>query len=147
MKNKILAECRFYEKKYLGVMGEFMSVRPVPDLEDALGYTSKNGGIFITFAERHFKNVHPKKHSYFRMGIFTHETLHQYFTDFDTNVKVANSYPMSERRVFTLISNILEDPAIEYWAYDAIGGDLLKSLNYTILFKIHTIQTWKSKVY
>ena len=132
MNKKIRSECRFYEKKYLGVMGEYMSVRPVPDHDDSLGYTSQKGGIYVTFQDRNLKDIPEKKRSFFRMGIFTHEMLHQYFTDFKTHKKIGDSYKSNEKRVFYLIANILEDPAIEYWAKSVIGGILIKSLKYTI---------------
>lgn len=105
--------------------------------EDAPGFTANTGEIYL--AEKHslFDGLTDEETYAAREGIGVHEIMHQLLTDFDYDEFVTMSLPANERRIFATIANILEDPAIEYFASNYFGGQKLKSLQFIIY------HTWK----
>ncbi len=99
-----------------------------------LGYTSgrKPINVFINWEHDLAKGLPDKQKSFFRLGVFAHETLHQVFTHFKYTNEVLESLPAREQPVFMSIANLVEDPAIEYQAPLVMGGKMLRSLRYTI---------------
>lgn len=74
-----------------------------------------------------------------KMGIVTHEALHQVFTNFDYADKFVDALRKTgdiryeyEEMVLHNIMNLIEDPAIETFAPQVIGGTALKALYFTI---------------
>lgn len=106
---------------------------PVKDaVGGEIGYTNPKEGIFIAKEHDLFSMLSADEKSFFRKGVFAHELLHQIFTDFKTHEKILHTLPPAERQIFALFANVLEDPAIEYWAKTKFGGSLLKSLKFSI---------------
>ena len=112
----------------------FLSKRmPVKDaVGGEIGYTNPADGIFVAKKHKIFDMLDEDKKRFFRKGVFAHELLHQIFTDFDYTQKVFNTLKPFERPIFSLLANVLEDPAIEYWAKTKFGGSLLRSLKFSI---------------
>ena len=117
----------------LGITGTVYRILEIPESEGALGYTSSNKTI-------HVARVHPlieglkdaKEKSAFIMGVFAHELMHQLETDFAFFEKKLEALPDMNQKIFQSIVNVMEDPAIEYWAPSYFGGLLLKSLKFSI---------------
>lgn len=65
-------------------------------------------------------------------GVFAHELMHILRTDFDYEALMSQSHPVIERSGRHMMSNIIEDPAIEFFAEQHIGSFLLKCLRCTI---------------
>lgn len=103
----------------------------------APGYTLPTGEIYLAEEDELFEGLTEEQKYAAREGIGVHEILHQLLTDFDYEEFVIMSLPANERKIFSSIANILEDPAIEYFAGNYFGGHKLKSLQ----FIIH--HTWK----
>ena len=102
-----------------------------------IGYTCPNDAIYIAKEHEIFSMLTEDEKRFFRKGVFAHEMLHQIFTDFDSHELITRTMKSSEAQVFALIANILEDPAIEYWASTKFGGSLLKSLKFSNSFLIY----------
>lgn len=126
------AELKIYEKAYALYKKGGGKVKPAE--MDALGYTSKDGTIYIQENNEYIKSLKPNQKRMFRCGVFTHELMHQIFTNFVALEKRLNKLPnRSEKEIYATLSNILEDPAIERFAPSVIGGRYLRALKYTIL--------------
>lgn len=138
MKNNMRAEYFGYEKLFMGITGKRIRVRNVPESSDAVGYTSKEGGIFIAYEHPIMDGLSEEEKKVFRKGVFVHEMLHQVFTNFDVYERKIRAYPSQERAIAGNFFNILEDPAIERWAPTVIGGLPLTALRFTIahIYKI-----------
>lgn len=135
--NKWQAEKKLYEKVFLLITGRPTHVKDATGGE--LGYTSSQGDIYVAEKPSVMEAKDgEEKTSFFRRGVFTHEMLHQLFTPFDYFERVINTLPSCERQIFGTIMNVLEDPAIEYFAPVKVGGTFLKSLLYTIRKIYHT---------
>ena len=121
------AEKYSLSKITIGFLPARMAVRDATGGE--IGYTSPEVGICIAKEHDVFSMLQSDEKRFFRKGVFAHELLHQIFTDFKYHEKIKKSLKSYERPIFQLIANILEDPAIEYWAKTKFGGSLLKSLS------------------
>lgn len=102
-----------------------------------LGYTLINerdiAEIHIARLHNIMESLSEKERSFFRLGVFAHEALHQIFTNFEETDKIIDSYKrQSEKNIFSQVSNIVEDTRIEFFAHQAIGGDALSALQFTI---------------
>ena len=102
---------------------------------DDLGYTADGAPITVNVAwdnEYYMGDMNEDEKIFFRMGVFAHETLHQVFTNFRYSNKICNSLSQAEAAIFMKFANTLEDPAIEYFAPNVMGGKLLAALKYSI---------------
>lgn len=70
----------------------------------------------------------------FIKGCNAHELLHQIYSNFDARNKIMMSLPTCQRPIFAIISNSLEDPAIENSADQVMGGTLLSCLLFSIAY-------------
>ena len=105
--------------------------------EDQLGYTymsNKVAELFVAWEHELYKNLHFNaiQKRFFRKGVCAHELLHQLLTNFSYSHQRESLRKEEERQLFSTFLNILEDPAIEYFAPTQFGGDFLKSLRFTI---------------
>lgn len=131
IKNEFLS----YQKLFTGITGKSIKVVPIPAKEDSIGYTSNDGTIHLTEFHPIMSGLKPEKFPVFRKGVFVHEMLHQIFTDFDYSTRMLRSVKNDiEKRILALVSNVLEDPAIEYWAPTVMGGTALKALKFSIFY-------------
>jgi nitric oxide reductase activation protein len=149
MKTKIIdfLEQVYYKKlarMLTASVGKPLSVTDVerPHHADDLGYTCKTEGkrAILRVNARHpmFNNVTDEERQMAVTGIAVHEALHQYFTPFSSFERMLRKLPERERQVFALIVNILEDPAIENFSKEVVGGLLLKALKFIIAFTYKT---------
>ena len=68
-----------------------------------------------------------------RMGVNIHEAMHQVFTNFNaTEDKLKAIDNQQKRDLFMTIANLIEDPAIENFADQVVGGPALDAMYYTI---------------
>lgn len=126
------AELKIYEKTYALFKKNSGKVKPAEI--DALGYTSKDGDIYIQENNCYIEKLKPSQKRKFRCGVFTHELMHQIFTNFSAAEKrLIKLKSRAEKEIFANLNNILEDPAIEKFAPAVIGGRYIKALKYTIL--------------
>lgn len=106
---------------------------PVKDAQGGeIGYTAPKEGIFIAKEHEIFSMLDENEKRFFRKGVFAHELLHQIFTDFRSHERMMKTIAPAEKQIFALMANVLEDPAIEYWAKTKFGGSLMKSLKFSI---------------
>ena len=120
-------------KTFLGIVGRQTKILDIePEFNGELGYTSGDGTIHLAYDHPVMDGLSNDEKIAFRHGVFAHEMLHQIFTNFNAFEKAIKKYPVHERKVVSIINNILEDPAIEYWASTVIGGPLLSSLKFSI---------------
>lgn len=103
--------------------------------QDQLGFTADGKPVVVNVAwcnEEYMGSMSEDQKSFFRLGVFAHEVLHQVFTNFGYTHTICNKLKMSEAAVFMKFANTLEDPAIEYFAPQVMGGKMLKALKYMI---------------
>ena len=115
--------------------GSTLSVNWIPEDQDDLGYTMGGKPINVFVNWRHHeiaKGLDEDEATLLRMGVFAHETLHQCFTNFDYTNKVCKDMSRGEAAIFMQFANTLEDPAIEYFAPNVFGGNLLEALRFSI---------------
>ena len=124
------AEKRMYERIFFSLLRRNTHV--LPAAFDALGYTSEEGDIYIGFDHPLVMGLKVPERPVLRMGVFAHETLHQFFTDFDAFHQVKVGMSWAEEQIFMQFANLIEDTAIEYFAPTAFGGNMLSALRYSI---------------
>lgn len=133
MKENINPEKRWFLTTYKIVIGKSGAIEEIPKDSDDLGYTNASGKIFINFFHEMIKELPAAYRPAFRAGVFTHEMMHQKFTDFEhMNTLIAQCKSEKEREILRLFINVIEDPAIEHFANQAVGGWMLKGLDYSI---------------
>lgn len=99
----------------------------------ALGYTSKDGIIHVARDHDFFNQVTESEVRIMQMGINIHEAMHQVFTDFDETERILREIPdYQQKDLFMTIVNLIEDPAIENFADQIVGGPALDALYFTI---------------
>lgn len=99
----------------------------------ALGYTSKDGIIHVARDHDFFTRVTESEVRIMQMGINIHEAMHQVFTDFDETERILHEIPdYQQKDLFMTIVNLIEDPAIENFADQIVGGPALDALYFTI---------------
>lgn len=100
-----------------------------------LGYTTISKDTALIYVARLHKFMEPlsiDERSLLRLGIYTHEALHQIFTNFDETERLMRTLTGRKKALFAEISNIVEDTRIEYFADQKFGGEALAALRYTI---------------
>ncbi|MCR5367879.1 hypothetical protein [Eubacterium sp.] len=126
------AEKRFYEAIYASKLENETKIIEIMGSDD-LGFTSKDEKIHIAREHAIMENLSEDEKRTFRAGVFCHEMLHQIFTDFGYLEELMDiTTGEKEKSVLGLMINLIEDPAIEHFAPEAVGGTLLKSLNFAI---------------
>lgn len=128
------AERRSMETLDTFLVGRRILVMDVSPLEiGELGYTSKGSVIHIAREHDYYRQFTREEAAVFRFGVNVHEALHQVFTDFDAfnaaAEAIANPF---EQEMFARIFNLVEDPAIENFADQVVGGFALDALHFTI---------------
>lgn len=128
------AERRAMETLDTSLAGRRILVMDVEPMEKGeLGYTSKGSVIHVARDHEYYKRFSKKDAAVFRFGVNVHEALHQVYTDFETFYGVLEGILMpSEQKMFAQIFNLVEDPAIENFAAQAVGGFALDCLYFTI---------------
>lgn len=119
-------------KLAIGISGREIKIVDIPPAEKELGYTSQGNTIHLANDHEIIKDLDFEHKLIFIKGIFAHELMHQLNTNFKAFEKKANSIAKFEREIYCEIFNIMEDPAIEYWASSFFGGHLLTSLQYAV---------------
>lgn len=103
---------------------------------DDLGYTliskSDTAEIFVARMHEYMRVLDGDERSLLRLGIYTHEALHQIFTDFDETTQLMKLLSGGKKVLFKEIANIVEDTRIEYFADQKFGGEALAALRFTI---------------
>lgn len=127
------SEKRLYEKQFFAVLRRRTKIIDIPPEEGELGYTSSDGNIHEAYKHPIMDDLSKELQIMFRYGVFTHETLHQIFTSFSyLEQKLTTISDLTEKQVFSLFANLVEDPSIEYFAPDVFGGEMLQALNFSI---------------
>lgn len=122
----------------LGISGKYYPVKKIFDAEQQIGYTSPDPKVIYLAPFWHpildeFHLDDDVKKVMFIRGIHLHELMHQLETDFDELEKVRNEISSpAEQKIFHMIANIVEDPAIEYRAQFYCDGDVLHALRFAI---------------
>lgn len=123
----------YMTKAFSAIKGEVLKVMDVdPRRPDAVGYTSKNGTIHLSNDNELFNDLDEQHQEMAVLGIGTHELMHQLMTNFVLLERTCNGLPKYERQIFASLHNILEDPRIEHFAPQFVGGHLLTALKFII---------------
>lgn len=140
VKNNPLTEAEWNaEKRSMETLDTFLAGRRILVMDVSpwemgeLGYTSKGSVIHIAREHDYYRRFTREEAAVFRFGVNVHEALHQVFTDFDASYAamktIANPF---EQEMFARIFNLIEDPAIENFAAQVVGGYALDALYFTI---------------
>ena len=135
------------------ILGKAVMIRLVPgsDTEDAegdeklpLGYTSAEGVIFLAWMHPIMKGLSEKEKEFLRLGVFAHELLHQLLTDFDAlQETVREGRSNKEREMIQTFANLIEDPAIEYFApVPRLLKKALRFLTEWVFYCSPPLETW-----
>ena len=126
-------EKRLYERQFSMICRRKTTIFLIPEQEGEIGYTSEEGNIYVAFRHPLINVLPGPKKPVFRMGVFAHEALHQALTDFSYLSEVLSRHAdAQEKRMVALFCNLLEDPAIEFFAPTVFGGELLDALGFMI---------------
>lgn len=131
------------EEKYMLTLSQAYISRPtkifgIEPYSDDTGYTTISyepsivAMIYVARLHQYMLSMSDEEKSFFRLGVYTHEALHQIFTDFSKTTIMMNSLEGGKRRLFAEVSNIVEDPRIEYFASQKFGGECLSALRFVI---------------
>lgn len=127
-----LAEKRAMEALDASLTGRKIIVRDVQNYGD-LGYTSMGDTIHVAKNHEWYKTMTEEDSIAFRYGINVHEVLHQVFTNFEYFYRRLEKLKTTlEKYMFAEIFNLIEDPAIENFADQVVGGHALNSLYFVI---------------
>lgn len=103
------------------------------DERGQLGYTSKGSVIHVAREHEYYEKFTKNEAMVFRFGVNVHEALHQMYTDFDAFYATTEGIlSRTEQEMFAQIFNLVEDPAIENFAEQAVGGFALDALYFMI---------------
>lgn len=126
-------EKRLYEKQFYSVLRRRTHIIDIDPVLGELGFTAEDGNIHLAYSHPIMDVLGEKPQIVFRYGVFTHETLHQVFTNFAYLREVIERHTdHAEQRVLVLFANLVEDPAIEYFATQVFGGEMLEALRFSI---------------
>lgn len=125
------------ERIALGITGRQFRIYDI-ESENELGYTASGQEIHLAPSHPIMDGLDEKHQVAFVEGVFAHELMHQLATDFANYEIAITKLPRLERRIFQMIFNIMEDPAIEYLGPCYIGGHLLNSLVFSIMYMYKT---------
>lgn len=126
-------EKRMYEKQYYAVLHKKTKIIDIPPEEGELGYTTADGNIHEAYDHPIMDGLTDLQRILFRCGVFVHETLHQIFTSFSYLSEVLDKHSdFAEKKVTSLFANLVEDPAIEFFAPGIFGGEMLAALKFSI---------------
>ena len=127
------AEYRHYSDVDTAFVGKSIKVVDMPKgEEDVIGCTSIRDYIHINYSHPIMDDLTDEQKVVFRCGVNAHELLHKLLSNFIALNKHIKSFPESEQPIFLQIQNVMEDPAIEFFGNQEIGGDLIESLRFTI---------------
>ncbi|MDY4877188.1 MAG: hypothetical protein SO389_11300, partial [Eubacterium sp.] len=123
-------ELRNFERIFRGITGKRCVC--FPETPPELGHTDENAHIYVAKDHEYYKGLSIAEQKMFRLGIFTHEMLHQIFSNFSLLQRMAKKLGEKEYRVFAECNNLVEDASIEFMASNVIKGKLLKALQFSI---------------
>ena len=126
-------EKRIYAFQYQAVLHRPCKIYEIPPGSGELGYTQANGDVFLAGRHALIAKLSEEKQAFFRCGVFVHEMMHQCYTDFPYfHQKLDEQKDEQDKQIFSLFVNLVEDPAIEYFAPLKVGGYLLAALRFSI---------------
>lgn len=129
-----LAEKKVYRDVYSSILKKQGDVIDIVPPETDLGYTSGDEeAVHIAYSHPYIDNLPFDERPVMRTGVFVHELLHRIYTDFSYYTSVLYGIrDENEKGVFALLVNLIEDPSIEYFAPDKVGGEFLNALQFSI---------------
>lgn len=114
----------------------------VLDIEPAqagqIGYTSADNAIHYAMDHPCMAKLNEHGKRAFRTGVAVHEFMHQMITDFVILNRALISLPPTEKKILHEIQNYVEDARIEHFAYQFIGGQYLKCLQFAVAWTYKT---------
>ena len=114
-----------------GVLGRTCHIKKIKG--NIVGCTDLSGTIMLNPDNDLFDGATEEQRKALVTGVFSHELMHQVFTDFDLRGKATDELASRyQQKVYLTLDNVLEDPAIEWMAPTVIGGPLLKCLRQVI---------------
>ena len=126
-------EKRIYAFQHQAVLHRPCKIFEIPPENGELGYTQENGDIYLAGRHALIAMLPEEMQAFFRCGVFVHETLHQCYTDFAyLRQKLDEQKNEQDKKIFALFVNLIEDPAIEYFASLIYGGYMLEALKFSI---------------
>lgn len=131
---KVRGLYRSLERVARGISGKTIRVKETADPEN-LGFTSnimKVPTIFLNSEHELILQHSEEERVPFLKGVFAHELMHQLITDQAYEQYQLRNHSEIEAEILHLICNVIEDPRIEYFAPQFMGGNLLKCLRYSI---------------
>lgn len=108
-----------------------------------VGYTSmpseKKANIVLSYKTDLYNGMSDNQKKMMMLGVLVHESMHLCFTNFRAmRQKSVVLSRKSDKDAFHEICNVVEDPAIEFFASNKVGGKMLKALSAVIK------HTWKT---
>jgi hypothetical protein len=122
-----------FARMAIGLHGHSLRIITLPEHSDDIGMTDSKKNVYLNPNHQLAKELAEPEAVMFIMGVFGHEDMHQQMTDFSLYEKAGKKKPEHEQKVFHMICNIIEDPAIEYFASRFFGGKLLEALHFSVM--------------
>ena len=127
------AEKKLYMRFAYAILLRRIPVLDIPPGIDEIGYTTEAQEIYLAREHRIMTTLSDQEKPVFRMGVMAHELLHQAYTHFGYLNEVCGRYrDPQDSQMVALFANLVEDPAIEYFAPSLFGGEMLGALRFSI---------------
>ena len=123
-----------FARMAIGLLGYSLRIITLPEHSDDLGMTDAKRNVYLNPYHELIKGLTEPEAIMFIMGVFGHEEMHQKMTNFSLYEKAGKEKPEHEQEIFHMICNIIEDPAIEYFASRCFGGKLLEALHFSVMY-------------
>lgn len=117
----------------VALLGQPVKIITLDKHDDDLGKTDLYKNIYLNPWHELVADLPEKEAVMMIMGVYGHEFMHQALTDFSVFDRETKKKAEDERETFHMICNIIEDPTIEYFAHQFMGGKLLKALRFCIM--------------
>lgn len=117
----------------ISLTGQPVKIITLDENDDNLGMTDLYKNVFLNPWHKLVRDLPEKEAVMMITGVFGHEQMHQLLTDFSVFERERKKKPEDEQETFHMVCNIIEDPAIEYFANRYFGGKLLKALRFCVM--------------
>ena len=119
-------------RRSLGITGTYFTICDIKPYTD-IGFTMPGNKVYLSCENDlldHFDTI--EERLFFIEGVFYHELMHQLDTDFVSASRICKGLPPIEAKIFAQISNVIEDPSIEFNAPRYMGGEALDALHFAV---------------
>ena len=122
-----------FSRMSIALFGSAARIVTLDETDNDLGKTDLYQNIYLNPKHKLVAELPETEAVMMITGVYGHESMHQKMTDFSVFARETEKKPEDEQETFHMICNIIEDPAIEHFAYQFFGGKLLNAMRFCIM--------------